>query len=595
MNRQVLFIVSLLLVIGNMAMAERVDVKVARKVAESAYAQITGGSDLRSFGEFSLVYTASSKGSGMRNASADSDYFVFNVGNDQGFVIVSGDDCVRPVLAFSDKGHFDPAKMPANIASWLEGYQDEISWAIAEGLRPTAELRDEWNSYLNGRTVLRADDGVLLETAQWDQIDPYNKMTPMLDGERTLTGCVATSMAIVMRYYKYPSQVVNPPTKNIYYVDGKEHVATIDYNGTYNWDNMPLSYWNVPYTEEQAKEVSRLMWHCGVNAETRYGLVESWAFFMDQLNAMRDVFGFSKSARRIERNDFTWDEWVTLLRNELDQKRLVFYDGQMVGEEGGHAFICDGYTSGDYFHINWGWGGYLNDFFLLTALAPVQEINYSRDCGMTIGLEPSTGSEVGTAELRYFNLECEPFPLRVGEEFSVCLDMKNVGSAPTSDAIDFGFGVVDAGGEVDPIFTSTLDFVLDVYYSVTDLCCTLTLPFPLSEGERIVPICKAASGEWVAMGRAEDAPLGIDMNGYVYPEDSDKPTSNAEVDLNGLKVWASSGSLHIQTPVADIAHIYTYDGQLRRKLKLSAGETTVDLQEGIYIIYIGKRSYKLRL
>ena len=256
------------------AWAERIDVVTAREVAETVASR---GSSLRSAGELSLVYAAApgQTGSALRNASSTADvadYFVFNVPGDGGFVIVAGDDRVRPVLGYSDAGNFDPDNLPENLRAWLAGYQKQIAWANDKGIEATPAISAEWNHYVNGTALRSVGSGALLETANWGQNEPYNRMTPEISGRHAVTGCVATAMGIVMKFHKYPTKAVNPPEYNYYSVDGRYGGYQLDYSGGYDWDNMLPAYSGVSYTDTQADAVAKLLYHCGANVEMKYAI-----------------------------------------------------------------------------------------------------------------------------------------------------------------------------------------------------------------------------------------------------------------------------------------------------------------------------------
>lgn len=182
--------------------AERIDLSMARKVAESV---AKGSSALRSSGDLSLVYMAvpGQSGTALRSGAMTdiADYFVFNFSGNNGFAIVAGDDRVHPILGYSLDGQFNPENLPENLSAHLEYYQDQITWAEEQNIEPSADVSAEWSHYLDG-TALRSGVGVSLETAKWDQVSPYNAMCPTINGQRALTGCGATATAIIMRYHQ---------------------------------------------------------------------------------------------------------------------------------------------------------------------------------------------------------------------------------------------------------------------------------------------------------------------------------------------------------------------------------------------------------
>ena len=340
--------------------AERIDVTTARKVAKTVATQNSGG--LRSAADdLSLVYAAApgKDCSILRSGTVEglADYFVFNFPNNKGFAIVSGDDRVYPVLGYSDEGQFDPDNLPENLRGMLAYYQNQISWAEEKGIESTPAIADEWNRYLSGTGLRAAGKKVLLETAKWNQGEPYNRETPVIRGKHAVTGCVATATAIIMRYHKYPLKVKNPPRQNFFLVEGVGQKGPVTY-GTYDWENMPLVYSRGEYSDVEANAVAALMWNIGANVEMNYGLGEdggSGASTENAIRALREVFGYSAGARLLYKKDYRWNEWKELLRKELEENRPVLYSG-FTSKEDGHAFVCDGYKDGEAFHINWGVG-----------------------------------------------------------------------------------------------------------------------------------------------------------------------------------------------------------------------------------------------
>ena len=177
--------------------ADRIDPKVAQEIAKTVANDYTNGSLRSSSQTVSLVYAAAAgqKGTDLRSngASQEVDYYVFNIGAQQGFVIVSGDDRAHPVLGYAEKGSFDPDNLPANLRGMLSQYQKEIGYAVQQDITATDGVRTEWSRLTSGLPLRSSGETVLLETAKWDQGAPYNSHTPLMGTEHALTGCVATS------------------------------------------------------------------------------------------------------------------------------------------------------------------------------------------------------------------------------------------------------------------------------------------------------------------------------------------------------------------------------------------------------------------
>lgn len=527
MRKQFLLIMILCLS-TTMVWAERIDVSTARKVAENV---VNAGSSLRSAGDLSLVYAAApgQSGSVLRSGTVDgaADYFVFNVGGNKGFVIVSGEDRAYPVLGQSDEGNFDPNNLPENLRAMLAYYQDQITWAEREGQEASANIQAEWSRYLNGN--LRASSGsVLLETANWNQEDPYNRQTPTINGLRTYTGCVATATGIIMQYHKYPKTVVSGGVTTY---DG----LPVTY-APYDWDQMPLNYTKGNFTDTQANAVAALMWNIGANVNMDYGAIGSGgsgAITRTAVYKLNSLFGYSDGIVFVSKEDYRWNEWKTMLRTELDNNRPVLYSGRTQRNEG-HAFICDGYKENEAFHINWGWGGYLNGYFLLTVLDPDGSNEpYSSEMDMAIGVRPPVAGDTKVYQLRYSSLEPSISPLPVGSDISISVGVKNVGNDEFKGYVDIA--VIDANGNMERIGTPVeIDSPFDSYYiSTSNVQCRLTKT--LADTDKILPVYSTDGINWEIMGGRANAPLYINRNGVI--NDGDDPNDPIVKPINVNIYW----------------------------------------------------------
>lgn len=290
------------------------------------------------------------------SAGEEPPFYVFEY-PESGFVVVSACEVARPILAYSRTGIFDRNNEGLmEILSWAKEMIDE---ARKESLVPTESTSAEWSNYMNGRVF--AEKEVVLETASWNQREPFNRMCPEIDGKRCPTGCVNTAAAIIMRYYKWPSA-------------GKGHLPGYEYNGIsilgrdlghqYDWNNMPLDLGPYKYTEKQAAQVSQLMSDLGIMTETEYALRGSGAQSRTVLRLVQ-YFDYDAGMRLISRGSFNNSTWESIIKEQIDCKQPVYYAGY------NHAFVINGY-SGDYFSVNFGWGN-ASTFCLMTPI-PNEEI-----------------------------------------------------------------------------------------------------------------------------------------------------------------------------------------------------------------------------
>ena len=342
------------------------------------------------------------------SASGDETYYyAFNVAAG-GYVIVAGNDVAYDVLGYGERGRFDYAQLPPAMKWWLGQYEAQIHHAIALGSAPA-----QHNAARRAAENLPAIEP-LLGGIEWDQDLPYNAFLFGNDQEensylRYLTGCTATATAQVMRYWKYPER---GRFSHACHVSSDREVNFA--NSEYRWDLMCEKY---AFTEQggtysgtpEEDAVALLMHDVGHALNTEYGCPfngGSISYSECVAYALYTYFGYSTKATFLARKNVNDDEvWENLIYQELAAGRPVVYGGMDPDGGGGHSFVCDGYKDGRY-HINWGWNGESNDYFLLTAtdtelaLRPNDSgiggnnaSNYGFGQDAVIGIEPDPESE----------------------------------------------------------------------------------------------------------------------------------------------------------------------------------------------------------
>ena len=331
-------------------LAEHVDLETAQKVA---------GHFLKNNGAKSVVLTDLSKEAGFTNL------YIFNA--EEGFVVMAADNCVRPILGYSFTGEFETRNMPENIRYWLQGYNDEIQFAIDNQLRATAETAQGWKDLCAGKPDAAKATPVVAPLIQthWDQNDPYNGLCP----SGTVTGCVATAMAQVMKYWNYPAHGMGSHT---YIPDNNPSLGELyaNFNATnYDWTNMTDTYTSSS-TAVQKQAVATLMYHCGVSVDMEYGPLPtgSSASTSSVGNALKSYFNYASDVQSLRRSQYDSSVWTGMLKADLDRSWPIQYAGSGTG--GGHSFVCDGYDNQDYFHFNWGWSGSCDAYYTIDNLNP---------------------------------------------------------------------------------------------------------------------------------------------------------------------------------------------------------------------------------
>lgn len=315
-------------------------------------------------GNLELIWSdanALKAGSSHENAS----FYVFRLTDKDGFVVISGDDDVYPILGYSMQQTFRVDSMPSNLRLWFEGYQKQINWIRENKPVVSKAVTDAWAALSTGSFELKAG-GNLLSTALWDQLTPYNNICPVVNGQKSLTGCVATATSIVMRYHKWP----DTGQGNFSYTTATHRLRlSASFNTTFDWNNMPMQYITGQYTAQQASNVATLMYDCGVFSQMDYDPDNSGALTINAAMGLVNYMKYDKSLHILTRDNYQTNEWVQILNNEIDNNRPIMYGGQNSSNEG-HQFIVDGYADSNYYHINWGWSGQANGYFLLDAFNP---------------------------------------------------------------------------------------------------------------------------------------------------------------------------------------------------------------------------------
>lgn len=304
-----------------------------------------------------------------RSAAAEvAGYYIFNAGGDRGYVIVSGDDRTEAVLGYTDSGEFDPATAPEGMMAWLKGYLEFVDRLDSEGV--TKETAERKARQMKAQKVRHAIQPLV--TSRWNQGDPYNLLCPRYynadgtQGDRSATGCVATALAQVMYFYKWPDAVVKSIPR--YSFDSNGHqisMPSIPKGTEIDWANMTDIY-DGQSTDEQKNAVAELMVYVGTGVKMGYGPSSGAGF--NGGKPLAEYFGYDDATHSEYRSNYTLDEWTDLIYNEIATGHPVAFAGTASG--GAHAFVVDGYDGDGLFHLNWGWGGGSDGYFRIEILNP---------------------------------------------------------------------------------------------------------------------------------------------------------------------------------------------------------------------------------
>lgn len=307
------------------------------------------------------------------------DYYVFNVSNGEGFVIVAGDDRVKPILAYSTTGQYDPQNVSEGFAFTLNSFREEIQYVREHNLSATPDIVAEWKMMnetgsLNrgGQTRVVVDQ--LCQTL-WNQNFPWNSQCPEDpegNGGHVYAGCVATAMGQVMKFWEWPAQGTGSHTYN---PQGYAQQSANFGETEYHFELMPLVL-DSTSTEEEYFETAQFLHHLGISVDMQYSGNGSGAYSDDVPPALRNYFRYTCDDHITNYGGGWWpgwgysnEEWAQMLKDGgLDEGIPLYYSGQDDNGQGGHAYVCDGYDENDYFHFNWGWSGRDNAWCPIGAL-----------------------------------------------------------------------------------------------------------------------------------------------------------------------------------------------------------------------------------
>ena len=285
-------------------------------------------------------------------------FYIFNA-EEGGYAIVSGDDNTAPILGYSETGRLDMSNLPEHIQAWLDGYAEQIAF-----------LQNHPDAKKAKNTLNEPPIEPLLGEIEWNQRTPYNDLCPYDGNSRCPTGCAATAMAQIMYYHQWPKQVTHDVPG--YVTRSKKiEVPSISAGTSINWNYILPQYNGNNETDEQKQAVAELMQICGTSVEMDYRSEGSGAYLQDVAEALKSFFDYN-AVSHVARIDYREEKWNKMIYDELAAGRPVEYAGYPKSGTG-HAFVIDGYASDCFFHVNWGWGGSMNGYFLLSVLNPYDE------------------------------------------------------------------------------------------------------------------------------------------------------------------------------------------------------------------------------
>ena len=373
-------------------------------------------------------------------------YYAFNVGEDSGFILVSADDRVPAILGYAESGTFDSQNIPDNFRWWLEEYERRLN-------------NLDQNETLNASSTIHIPIEPMI-SSQWNQNEPYWNECPTdsYTNEKCYSGCVATAMAQILNFHKYPQKTIG--TIPAYETKTRGIKIPTVKQTNIDWDNMLSRYDETSNTASQ-QAVATLMYLCGTAVEMDYSSSGSGSNGIKASLAMRNVFGYDENMRFLNRHEYDALTWNEIVYSELSAGRPILYMGQSVG--GGHAFVVDGYRENDYYHVNWGWGGSCDGYFLLSILNPYSNEGigsststdgYSTCQQILIGIQPPTelSAETDNLTTSYFYVDEDLIDTEWSRDstggFTVPFYYSYRNNALSSKQFESGIGIYNQNGQL---------------------------------------------------------------------------------------------------------------------------------------------------
>ncbi len=420
-----------------------------------------------------------SVGMATRNGdSGDALFYVFTSSTGNGFVIVSAEDQVMPILGYS---FVDAAPrtddLPLGLQDWMEGIAQQITYVRENNVENPAAA-GLWTRAVAGKVVVE------LETAKWGQGTPLNDQCPYDGSERSLAGCVPVASAIVMRYYKWPEYGIG--TTEEYYTSTKGiYVESRDLNHRYDWDNMPMIYTSGEYSDVEADAVGTLIADIGAAFQADYRSSATSGSIKGKV--LYENFGYNPSLSEKSRISYSDETWFQMIEGELDASRPVLYSGK--SDSSSHQFVLDGYSVNDFFHVNWGWGGSSDGYFTFSSLVTDNSGGYSDNQWAWFNVVPYNDSSEIEDWIQFMSPGIVISETEFVENNRFYIDDLYFENYSYADFIgSFRGALTDREGNIKEWITSVLDHtssvLLPFYYNHrTNVSATITVPICI--GDRI--------------------------------------------------------------------------------------------------------------
>ena len=518
----------------------------------NSFASSRSFSEVQTIANNTLANSANVYLNDVKTIDGDSVCFIFN-GENGGYAIVSADTRVPALLAYSEDGE---------ITSELQEMLNVFVRNIDVNQHQNMELAAS-SSELRATRITDGSIEPLLKNIAWGQSEPFNLNTPTVEGVKSPVGCVATAVAQLLYFYRYPAATISDIpayTTTTYNID----VAGVKKGTTFDWSNMLDNYEN-GYTDAQAKAVSDLMSVVDAAVEMDFREEESAS---NKLCAKElvEIFGYDPDLIRVSyRSSYSFGEWSHLIYNELKEKRPVLIAGYTMA--GGHRFLCDGIDKNGLFHINWGWGGSRDGYYDLAILNPntttevgssLSTDGYSKNNYIIYGIQPDNG--VADAKPDYSAVEALSVKSHLSDEGSYFLFYSYANNSFEEKTVQLANGYVDEDGKV--VKVSSIGEVKMSPLSINNMNRTYSLDVSkFKEGKTYkVGLIESVDGEtWVTCDGFDNVNNTFTVkDGVVSITNTYELSATIDmVDFNAIRQYAH-GTIHLNNAGDKEYYNYVY-------------------------------------
>ena len=462
-------------------------------------------------------------------------YYIFNLQQQGGFVVISSDDSFDSVLGYADSGNCDPADLPDGLKAWL-AYYDDCTEAVRRGVAEACPPHRIYSSEVITPLI----------TSKWAQREPYNALCPVDNGTVCPTGCTATALAQVMRYHRFPTGYTTAIPS---YTTLTKNIVMPRLSATlFDWNNMPDEL-NAGSSQTSINAVAKLMLYCGQATSMNYCADGSGAYTYIIPDRLPRYFGYPQTMHYVYRQSYDEQQWDSLLINELRNKQPVIYTAYNNVSQG-HTFICDGYDGNGLFHLNWGWAGVGDGYFRISVAHATNEDlsdhvkNYHLSINQTalLGLKPS-GTDTFVAPVEALRSYSRP-SLKNGRAYTrkaisanfsgITFKQSFINTTAATKTLTYGVALIGDNGSIVSVLASS-SATLASGGMQTYEAANLTLGSGISSGHYTIKLVYKASSSsgWRVMGGTDKNHIDVVINGTAMQL---TPVPKADFELRGLEM-----------------------------------------------------------